>query len=441
MRAFKETRIYFIAALLVIIVGFQFIQYSNHFTGASISKTTISTKNITYSKSVNSTNTTSTQTSSTTTPSENPKTTDTSTKTFTPASASKISTTTDKNALAGEATTTGNYSKSYNQTPTNNTANITITKTTATFSQNITPLPPQTQTAASPVPIKPLVASPFPLKPTNITNTIGQVINVQTIIYNAKPYPVSVSPLLKVPPLFIPYEEKIRNLVEEQLRTDHKAATEPEFQQTVQQKVDAIKTIEQEKVQPLYIQKVYHPLETLTGLSVSSIKYTQRPTSGKLLFPQLANESTLVQPAQSETINVTVRAPLSREGQSANIILVSEGQEIASRQLTFAASGTGTAIDLDSKQHLFDVYLLINPKESNPEEKLDYYLELSLAKDKTVKYVELFGPYHFTNKEISLFSQQFSYDPQAYWGKYVFTAKIFQNTHLLTSNEFPVELN
>lgn len=387
----REQIAFFILAVLIILIGHQFLQGDNFLTGAALTKTT-------SSKTTTDTTTTNTTASKTTNETSS---TDTTTETE-PAEKTTAPATTPKTPLAGKATA----HPQTKSTTTRDTGQTTITKVTTTEKEGI---------------------------------VVKEFTATKIVLENKGTIPLTIIPTVKAAPFSLPNEENLARLVREKIQAENKLISAEELSRMVKRKVAGIQAIEKANVKPLYVRKIYRPWETITGQSVGDIMYTGQATAGELLSPQLLDPSRLIlQPQEQVTANLTIRESLAIEEQAVNISFNSNGQEVLTQEFSFPPSKTGTAIDLHPDDSLFDLYVVINPGDGERTGE-KYYVEMVLKKGNTVTYFELLGPYTIRGTEPTLFSQQFKY-PSQYAGEYIFTATIYQNRQRIIRQEHSLKL-
>ncbi len=426
MKHQKEGKVFFILAILIMLIGYQALEGEDFLTSAGVSKTTPepsekTTNETTTTKTVTETQSTN-KTTTSTTPEKTTNDTPTEKTTTEPEPAPKTT-----NETTATKTTTETQSTEKTSIPTT-TEKTSFTGKAITYPQNTT-------TTEEKVVIQEIITKP--VEEESLLKT-GTITTTKIVLENKGADTLTLIPALKIAPISLPHEESIARIVREKiLEEDGRISTE-ELPHMIEQKVAGIKAIEKAKVKPLYIRKVYRPLETVTGYSVSDVTYTGQPASGELLFPRILNASTVILPPQEQaSLDLEIREPLAIEVNTVNISLSSQGQEVLTKELVFPPSKTGTAIDLSVENHHFDLYVIINPDGKKPKE--DYYVEIVLKKKNKVTYFELLGPYSIKNMEPQLFSQEFRYSP-TYAGDYSIITTIYQNNHALSTQEQVVKL-
>lgn len=424
----KEGKVFFILAILVMLIGHQFLQGDDLLTGAGATKTT-TTKTATPSKTTTdktATDTTTSKTMTDTTSTDTAKTTETEPveKTTTSDTAVKTETTTTEKTTAPTTTEkTPLAGKAIYNVETKETNQTAFTKTTTTEKEVV---------------IKEFIPTSTEEKDQLKTESSTTFTTTKIVLENTGTTPLTLIPTIKTTPFSLPNEENLNRLIREKIQAGEGLISAPELAQKTEKKIAGIKAVEKAKVKPLYVRKIYRPFETITGQSVSDITYTGQATAGELLLPRLLDASIVMLPPQEQaTIDLAIREPLAIEEQVVDISFSSQGQEVVSSKFQFPKSKTGTAIDMHPEQQLLDLYVIINPADMEKKGE-NYYVELVLTKGNKVLYFELLGPYTVKSPEPVLFSQEFKY-PSQYAGEYVLTATIDQNTQRIITQEHLVE--
>ncbi len=223
--------------------------------------------------------------------------------------------------------------------------------------------------------------------------------------------------------------------------------SEEKVQQKVEDTVETIKKVEEEKVQFISTTKALAPQKGLFFLPNvdGSVSYSGGHTTGKLLKTEILNsEETIVPAGQNVTKEYDVRLPITLTAKPVTLSFSTEGEEILAKEVDVKEEvRVGTALYVDPEQGIIDTYILI-PKSAEDSQKSEkkYLLEFNIDERQSFffpssRYSELFGPYHLGGNTI--FAQELSYDSQAYQGLLPISLKIYEDSELIAENDYTVD--
>ncbi|MBS3165989.1 hypothetical protein J4444_02605 [Candidatus Woesearchaeota archaeon] len=220
--------------------------------------------------------------------------------------------------------------------------------------------------------------------------------------------------------------------------------------------------------------------ETLSG-----IVYSSEPVAGRLLKANILNAGQIVlQPGQKIDKVLEIKEGLAVPRQL-KIQFTTLGETVTEKevQITPKKSITGAAVDVDSRNHLVDVYAIIVPEQLTQkleqfyqEQALtgaavftlsqsdEYYFEISINKNKLKKddlilpykftaaktfnnifksqssFGDFYGPYIINQNKSIIFAQQFKFDPKEFYGQNTVETKVYRGSEVIVKNEFEVNL-
>lgn len=247
----------------------------------------------------------------------------------------------------------------------------------------------------------------------NITPAVARMPQIILTVSNPTSAPIQIQP--KVEEIITPFanEARIMEILSAELQTEA-AVNIPE---KLKKNLEILTILEKENIKPVYVRKVYHPFQSLSG----AVTYTGKRTSGQqLTLPVLA--STTVLPREKKQVVVEIPQPLSAVGRKVQFKVLADGEAVYTTTLSITPSLT-TAIDVDKIKHALDVYIAI-PKDEGAGES-EYLLEMQIDNSRK-GYYEVFGPYQVKGEESAFFSQQFRYDPAKLQGKKIVTLTLFK---------------
>lgn len=269
----------------------------------------------------------------------------------------------------------------------------------------------------------------------NIETTANQTSLITLDLTNPTSAAVIIQPVLQEIPLTLPYEERIRALLTEELQAEQskkKAAfPQKDFPQKLQENLEVLQLLEKEKIKTIYIRKVYHPFQLLTSAAITAVTYTGKRTFGELLrMPAL--DSFIVPALQQKKVTLEIPSPLSALGREVQFSILADGEKKYNVTLALRPS-FGVAFDVDTNANVMDIYLSV-PAESE-DTKHEYLTEMQIAGEEGIIYYELFGPYLIAGSESALFSQQFRYEPAIISGTKTVTILAFKDGRVVQKIE------
>ncbi|MBI2572603.1 right-handed parallel beta-helix repeat-containing protein [Candidatus Woesearchaeota archaeon] len=218
----------------------------------------------------------------------------------------------------------------------------------------------------------------------------------------------------------------------------------------------------------------------------TGISYAKNTISGDLLRATLLNpEQIVVKPGETVEKAIQVKEGIGIPKQL-KIQFTTFDETVLEKEVSVTReSVSGSAIDVDTQNNVFDLYAVIFPadlsqkiieKQNNgitgaavtridPKTQNGYNVEVTIQKKhldlksnlpsgfNLAKYLietntqdqiilsEFYGPYILKKKEGFVFGQQFEYDPDRINGEYEIIATIYQEQTPLITNIFPVQLD
>jgi len=199
---------------------------------------------------------------------------------------------------------------------------------------------------------------------------------------------------------------------------------------------------------------------------LAAISYSNNPIAGRLLEATLVDPGEIIIPP-GETIERTIEI---NEGLSIprqiKVQFTTFGETFYEEEIaTERTAVSGSAIDLDTKNNLLDVYVVLASEETfletnNGDSNTNsltgavaadilspnlnrYTVEMNInSKDgKTNHFSDIYGPYNVKTEQALLFAQQYKYNPEVYDDEYQVQTKIYKAGELVTENTFDVEMN
>ena len=246
-------------------------------------------------------------------------------------------------------------------------------------------------------------------------------------------------------------EEKINVVLEQQKKQNEEltkqVVSEDKVQQNVDDTIETIKKVEEERVQFISTTKTLAPQKGLFFLPTvdGSVSYSGGHTTGALLKTGILNaEETIVPAGQNLTTEYDIRLPITLTPKPVTLSFATEGEEILAKEVDVKENvRIGTALHVDPQQGIIDTYILI-PKspDDTPTSEKKYLLEFNINERQSLffpssRYSEMFGPYSITQNTI--FAQELSYDPQAYSGTLPVSLKIYENGEIVAENDYTVD--
>ncbi len=246
-------------------------------------------------------------------------------------------------------------------------------------------------------------------------------------------------------------KEKIKIMLElektKQQKLVQQIKTDEEIRREVEETVETLKKVEEERVQFISTTKALAPQKGLFFLPNvdGSVSYSGGHTTGKLLKTEIINpEETTVGPKQTVTKEFDVRLPISLTPKPVTLSFTTQGEEILTKEVDVTEKvRVGTALSIDIAQSIIDAYILI-PKYDKNSAKFEkkYLLEFNINERQSFffpssRYSEIFGPYPIGQDTI--FAQELSYDPEAYKGILPVSLKIYEDGELIAENDYTVD--
>ena len=223
---------------------------------------------------------------------------------------------------------------------------------------------------------------------------------------------------------------------------------------------------------------------------LSCISYAKNAIKGSLLQATLLNpEEIVIQPGETFSKGFQVKEGIGIPNH-VKIQFSTFDEPVLEKEVEIEKkSVSGTAVDLDDKENIFDLYAVIYPSDlakkilndhkslltgatltgaavaqSDTTKDDRYNVEVSVTQKvdaiplklptafslsglllndinkEDIILDELYGPYGMNEKEGFVFGQQYNYDPQRCNGDYEVTTTIYQDQTALVTNTFPVHL-
>jgi parallel beta-helix repeat protein len=227
--------------------------------------------------------------------------------------------------------------------------------------------------------------------------------------------------------------------------------------------------LSQEHMDPFFIvtRKTLGAEESFSE-KLSGISYSQNVIVGRLLEAEILNsEQIILEPGESIEKVLEIKEGLISPHQI-KIQFTTFGEVVTEQEVEISSKAvTGTAVDIDIDNNVFDFYAVMVPEElseefteyyakeennqitggaitNNPYLSSNdnyYYLELNLiTNDNEGHFTDLYGPYKLTSEQVFIFAQQFKYNPKDYNGHYTIEAKILKGNDVVSENEIKVKL-
>ncbi len=245
-------------------------------------------------------------------------------------------------------------------------------------------------------------------------------------------------------------KEKIKIILElektKQQKLVQQIKTDEEIRREVEETVETLKKVEEERVQFISTTKALAPQKGLFFLPNvdGSVSYSGGHTSGKLLKTEIINpEETTVGAKQTVTKEFDVRLPISLTAKPVTLSFTTEGEEILTKEVDVTEKvRVGTALSIDLAQSIIDAYILIPKYDKNSaKSEKKYLLEFNINERQSFffpssRYSEIFGPYQIGQDTI--FAQELSYDSEAYKGILPVSLKIYEEGELIAENDYTV---
>ena len=179
------------------------------------------------------------------------------------------------------------------------------------------------------------------------------------------------------------------------------------------------------------------------------LAYSKEPVAGRLLKATIKEETPgeFEQPIRLEpgeklerTIEVDEGFSVPRQIQFEISAFGEAGdkQKVLAQDIAvdYSSKVSALGVDLDTANHLIDIYTLIVPQLAGTESK-NYFLELTFNKqDDGTVFGDLYGPYFVDQSTPLVFAQQFKYNPLVYHGNYTINAKILEGGKVVVDKEF-----
>jgi len=199
---------------------------------------------------------------------------------------------------------------------------------------------------------------------------------------------------------------------------------------------------------------------------IASLSYSDTPVAGRLLKATIVNpENIVLQPGEKTEKTIQIKEGLANPHQL-KIQFTTLGESVLEKDVKVEKKViSGTAVDVDTENHLMDIYAVLVPEKAlaqkdntkSNEQKSDitgavvgvpannnniYYLELSMndINTNTTSFADLYGPYNLKQGQSFIFAQQVKYDPLIYHGNYNLQTKIIKAGTILVKNDLGVEL-
>ena len=203
-----------------------------------------------------------------------------------------------------------------------------------------------------------------------------------------------------------------------------------------------VSLLNRENVQPIFVSRVASPLSgALTAAqSISGIIRTGQQVEATLLQDTLSEATEVViQPGQTLKQEIPIEQGLSANSRPLDVSFTSSGEEVTRRNFNLNPVPIGATLDVDTTNHLLDLYLVI-PKNESSSEVHSYYLEMMILNDQGMLYNELFGPFQAPLNQGFVFAQQFEYDPARYSGLNTLVTNVYHSGELIASHGIDTDL-
>ena len=235
-------------------------------------------------------------------------------------------------------------------------------------------------------------------------------------------------------------KKKQQQEITKQIKTDDEIGRE------VEDTIETLKKVEEERVQFISSTKALAPQKGLFFLPNvdGSVSYSGGHTTGKLLKTEILNgEETIVGARQSVTKEFDVRLPISLTPKPVTLSFATGGEEILTKEVDVKEKiRVGTALHVDPQQGIIDAYILVPREENAIDTEKNYLLEFNINERQSFffpssRYSEIFGPYQI--KQNTIFAQELSYDREAYTGTLPVSLKIYEDGELIAENDYTVD--
>lgn len=192
----------------------------------------------------------------------------------------------------------------------------------------------------------------------------------------------------------------------------------------------------------------------------SGVVPTGSSASGRLfksIFPD--SEEITIPPGGKFEKTLEVESNLVVKPKKLKVTFTYEGQTVEKELTVTSKKATGTAVDIDSENKVFDLYLVIPPIDPDSNSDDTYWLEfdineigneaenqitgMTIANESvgsSTIFSDMYGPYSVARNEGVMFGQEFAYSEEIYSGNYVMATKVMRDGEVVSEHSFVVEM-